>query len=178
MARLKELIAFGFTIDKIVTFMCGGVAARIQNDAFMARLKELKELGFTIDKIVTFMSNSVAARIQDDVFMARLEELKELGFTIDKIVAFMCDGVAARIQDDAFILNIQNIISHFKNCRMSDTDAINAVIRLFRTSPYIKIVPKITQRIMGLQDLDACTEFITNHCKSYAKRKQLVSQFV
>nr|QFG74178.1 MAG: hypothetical protein [Megaviridae environmental sample] len=104
-----KLKAFGFTIDKIVTFMSNSVAARIQDDAFMARLKELKELGFTIDKIVTFMCDGVAARIQDDAFMARLKELIDFGFTIDKIVTFMSNSVAARIQDDAFMARLKEL---------------------------------------------------------------------
>jgi hypothetical protein len=99
---LQELrTALGLTQKQVVTFMCAGVAARLESPAFMAALATLRE-DFTAAQIVTFMSNSVAARLESPVFMEALAALRE-DFSAAQIVTFMSNSVAARLESPAFM---------------------------------------------------------------------------
>ncbi|KAG5186347.1 hypothetical protein JKP88DRAFT_240949 [Tribonema minus] len=89
--------------DSFSAFICGSVASRLLDDAFMARLETWYErLGGNFQ---TFICNSVASRLLDDAFMARLETWYErLG---DKFQTFMCNSVASRLLDDAFMAPLE-----------------------------------------------------------------------
>ena len=50
--------------EQLVTFMCDGVAARLDQPGFLMGLKTLVgELGLSTQQLVTFMCGGVAARL-------------------------------------------------------------------------------------------------------------------
>jgi hypothetical protein len=89
------------TPAQFVTFMCDGVAARLDDDDFVKMLDEwMKKLG--VAKFVTFMNGGVACRLDDDDFVKMLDQwMKKL--TPAKFATFMNGGVACRLKDDDFV---------------------------------------------------------------------------
>ena len=88
--HIKKLHTRGIRGDKLVTFMCGGVASALVKSpvAFCKGIKTLDAGGVRGDKLVTFMCNGVASALvksPDELFKI-MQTLSEAGFTLDKII--------------------------------------------------------------------------------------------
>ena len=102
LANLKKVL--GGDVQKLVTFMCNGIAKRIEDAGFMTALANLKVvLGDDVQNLVTFMCNGVAARIEDEGFMNEVKKLKGLlGGDVGGLATVMCNYVAKRIENPGF----------------------------------------------------------------------------
>ena len=67
------LISSPYSIKKLETFMCNGVAARFGDEEGLFRiLNQLISPPYSIKKLESFMCNGVAARFGDEEFMAAI----------------------------------------------------------------------------------------------------------
>ena len=97
-----------YSIKKLETFMCRGVASRFGNEEALFRiLDRLISPPYSIKKLETFMCGGVVARFGDEEGLFRiLERLILQPYSIKKLETFMCSGVAARFGDEEGLFRI------------------------------------------------------------------------
>ena len=87
----------------LMSFMCGGVAARLDDDPFYDGLLRLgKEHQIEGKHLMRFMSGSVAARLDDDAFFTGLVRLRDHKIEGGDLVKFMCGSAAIKLGSDDF----------------------------------------------------------------------------
>jgi hypothetical protein len=104
-AILRRLMAAPYNVKKLETFMCGGVAARFDDEtALFGILDRLMAAPYNVKKLETFMCDGVAARFDDETALfGILDRLMAAPYNVKKLETFMCGGVAARFDDDEFL---------------------------------------------------------------------------
>jgi hypothetical protein len=105
---LDRLVGAPYSVKKLETFMCSGVAARFGDEEGLFRiLDRLVGAPYSVKKLETFMCSGVAARFGDEEGLFRiLDRLMGTPYSIKKLETFMCDGVAARFGDEEGLFRI------------------------------------------------------------------------
>ena len=146
---LDRLRGAPYNIRKLETFMCGGVAARFDDEKFLFHiLDRLQGAPYNIRKLETFMCDGVAARFDDEEYLFHiLDRLRGAPYNIRKLETFMCDGVAARFDDEKFLFRILDRLQGAPyNIRKLETFMCNGVAARFDDEEHLF---RILDRLQG-----------------------------
>jgi len=96
---------------QLTSFMCGGVASKVDSAGFWTGLETLRtEWQMDTKQLVSFMCGGVASKIDSAGFWTGLETLRtEWQMDTKQLTSFMCDGVASKIDSDRFVVGMRQL---------------------------------------------------------------------
>ena len=168
--RLRE--EFGVSGDRLVTFISGSVAARLEDEAFWAGLARLGELGISGDGLAALMSNSVATRLDNRDFMDGLSSLCA-GLSPPVVIGLLKNNrpFASRLTAE-YARSILSITRHLDSHGL---DGAKRLKSLLGKSPLVGKVPELEALLLSADSQDAIEGVLQRFRGSYAHKRTMAA---